>query len=215
MSELKLPPKFITVEGVEGAGKSTNLAFICDYLKQKDIDFCVTREPGGTDLAEQIRELLLVNRTEPMACMTELLLIFAARAQHLQEFIMPALERGQWVICDRFTDATYAYQGAGRHMGTDIVSSLEQLVQGDLRPDLTIILDVPLSVSKQRINKRGELDRFEQENDEFFERVRKAYHARAEQQASRYEIVDASVALDQVQAQLKQVLENLTGQLRG
>lgn len=194
---------FITVEGTEGVGKTTNIAWIKQCLNLHGIEPLQTREPGGTDLAEQIRALLLSPRDENMAEMTELLLVFAARAQHLAQKISPALNSGQWVLCDRFTDATYAYQGGGRNLSKQAISTLENLVQGDLRPDLVLILDIEPELGLKRASQRGELDRFEQETIEFFNRVRAAYLERARQNPSCYLIVDASQPLEGVQQQIK------------
>lgn len=201
--------KFITLEGTEGAGKSTNLAFICQYLEGKGTPYKVTREPGGTPVAEKIRQLLLAKHEEPIEPVSELLLIFAARAQHIERVIKPALANGEWVISDRFTDATYAYQGAGRGLGGSNVELLEDFVQGELRPDKTIILDVPLELGLQRIRQRGELDRFEQESQDFFQRVRSAYQQRAARDAQRYECIDASAPLQDVQRVISSVLDSL------
>ena len=197
---------FITVEGVEGVGKSTNMAFIGEL--QAGIDYITTREPGGTPLAEDVRSLLLTPRQESVAENTELLLMFAARAQHIATVIEPALARGQWVLCDRFTDATYAYQGGGRGIDKGKIAALEQWVQGSLRPDYTVLLDAPVAVGMARVNKRGALDRFEQEQQQFFERVRAAYLAMAEQQA-RYRLVDAAQDLAQVQARVKDLIGDI------
>ncbi len=194
--------RFITLEGSEGSGKSTNLAFIHQQLQAAGLDVVLTREPGGTPLSERIRELLLDHRNSTMHSDTELLLMFAARAQHINEVILPALERGQWVLCDRFTDATYAYQGAGRGIDVARIAQLEQWVQGDLRPDLTFFLDLPVSVGLARASERAELDRFEREQIDFFERVRQGYLAQVERHPRRYRLVDASQPLEQVQAQL-------------
>ena len=194
---------------MEGAGKSTNLAYICDFFDRQELPYCVTREPGGTDVAEKIRALLLANHNEPIHPMSELLLIFAARAQHIERIIKPELAKGKWVISDRFTDATYAYQGEGRMLGGEKVELLEQFVQGSLRPDMTIILDVPVDLSAARVRGRGELDRFEQESSEFFQRVRDAYHQRARLDANRYWVIDASQALVDVQHDLQKVLEKI------
>lgn len=198
---------FITLEGTEGVGKTTNIAWIRQCLQQHGIDPVQTREPGGTDLAEQIRTLLLTPRAENMAELTELLLVFAARAQHLSEKITPALNAGQWVLCDRFTDATYAYQGGGRKLSTQVISTLEHLVQGDLRPDLVLILDIEPELGLQRARQRGEPDRFEQETLAFFHRVRAAYLERARQNPAHYLIVDAGQPLDLVQHQIKRGLD--------
>ena len=201
--------KFITLEGMEGAGKSTNLAYICEYFDQQKIKYRVTREPGGTEVAEKIRDVLLNHYDEPLHPMCELLLIFAARAQHLEQVIKPALANDEWVLSDRFTDATYAYQGEGRQLGGEKVELLERFVQAELKPDLTIILDVPVELSAQRVRQRGELDRFEVEQGAFFQRVRDAYHQRVASDENRYRLIDASQTLPNVQADLQIVLDNL------
>ena len=203
--------KFLTIEGTEGVGKSTNLAFVRDWLHAKGIEVVVTREPGGTPLAEEIRALLLAKREESVNETAELLLVFAARAQHIAQVIQPALARGAWVLSDRFTDATYAYQGGGRGLNTATIAQLEQLVQGDLRPDLTMILDIDVELGLNRARQRGELDRFESETIVFFERVRSAYRARIEQASSRYALVDASQELAAVQADISSILAVLIG----
>ncbi len=202
--------KFLTIEGTEGVGKSTNLAFVHDWLQAKGIEVVVTREPGGTPLAEEIRSLLLAKRDESVDETAELLLVFAARAQHIAQVIRPALARGAWVLSDRFTDATYAYQGGGRGLSTEIITQLEQLVQGDLRPDLTLILDIDVELGLNRARQRGELDRFESETIAFFERVRSAYRARAEQTPSRYALVDAGQELAAVQSDIAMVLNSIS-----
>ncbi len=199
---------FITLEGSEGAGKSSNLSFVQTYLQSKQVDVVVTREPGGTPLAEEIRSLLLKPRDEKMAENTELLLIFAARAQHIQQVIRPGLEAGRWVLSDRFTDASFAYQGGGRQMNLDTIKTLETLVQGDLRPDLVILLDVPPDVGMRRAMRRGVLDRFEREDLCFFERVREGYLQRARANPDTYAIIDASQALAKVQEAIVNVLES-------
>jgi dTMP kinase len=200
--------KFITVEGGEGVGKSTNLGLIAELLAGAGIDLVMTREPGGTPLAEDIRELLLRPRQESVAENTELLLMFAARAQHIAKVIEPALARGDWVLCDRFTDATYAYQGGGRGIALSKIADLENWVQGSLRPDYTLLLDAPIEVGMARANNRGELDRFEQEERHFFAGVRQCYLDRARQE-SRYRIIDASQQLPEVQAQVRKVVADL------
>ena len=200
---------FITVEGGEGVGKSTNMAFLEEHLRNAGVDLVVTREPGGTALGEDIRNLLLQVRDGQVCPMTELLLIFAARAQHINECIEPALAAGKWVLCDRFTDATYAYQSGGRQMNAATVAHLETLVQGSLRPDLTLLLDAPVSTGMARARGRGQLDRFEQEALAFFERVRATYLALARQDSSRYRIIDASIALPAVQQQLLKICREL------
>jgi dTMP kinase len=199
--------KFITVEGGEGVGKSTNIALIAEQLTHAGHAPVRTREPGGTALAEQIRQLLLAHGDEPMSAWTELLLIFAARAQHLAQVIEPALAAGQWVLCDRFTDATYAYQGGGRGLNSAHIAALEQLVQGGLRPDLTVLLDAPVEVGQQRAAGRAALDRFEVEQAAFFERVRSTYRDRARAEPQRFLLVDAAQALPDVQAVLSAALQ--------
>jgi dTMP kinase len=196
--------RFVTLEGTEGVGKSTNLIEVVARLEQHGVNALVTREPGGTPLAESIRDLLLGVHDESMCDMTELLLVFAARAQHLETVIRPALAAGRWVVCDRFTDATYAYQGGGRGLDKRVIAELEALVQGDLRPDLTIYLDVPVDVAAARIADR-EHDRFEREQREFFERVRACYLDLAAREP-RYRVVDASQPLEDVRAQIRDLV---------
>ena len=197
---------FITLEGGEGAGKSTQMAYVEECLKKAGKSVCVTREPGGTGLSELIRELLLDHRQTAMDADTELLLMFAARAQHIAELIRPALDAGQWVLCDRFTDATYAYQGGGRGIESSRIAALEDWVQGELRPDLTLLLDLPIDVGMSRAGERGELDRFEREQQNFFERVRNTYLDLAKQYPGRYRIVDAAQDIQQVQVQINAIL---------
>lgn len=198
--------RFITIEGVEGVGKSTNIEFIREFLQQQGIEFILTREPGGTALAEKIRELLLQDHEEHINSTTELLMVFAARAQHLCNVIKPALSRGCWVLCDRFTDATYAYQGGGRELGPEGIAMLEHMVQGELRPDLTLILDLDPETGLQRAASRGELDRFEKERLEFFHRVRSTYLQIAKSEPDRCVVIDASRPLEEVkEATLKAV----------
>ncbi|GAB2898603.1 dTMP kinase [Microbulbifer echini] len=201
--------KFITLEGGEGVGKSTNLQFITQWLTDRNIPFIQTREPGGTPLAEQLRELLLAKREEIVNPTAELLMVFAARAQHLAQVIVPALERGDWVVCDRFTDATYAYQGGGRELNRAFIEQLEKDVQGELRPDKVLLLDLDPQIGLQRAAHTGAADRFESEHLAFFHRVRAAYRERAEAAPSRYSIVDASQTLPEVQQQLAQELQRL------
>jgi len=200
---------FITVEGGEGAGKSTNMAFLERTLKESGVDILVTREPGGTGLGEGIRELLLQPRDEAVAPDAELLLIFAARAQHIKQVIGPALAAGRWVLCDRFTDATYAYQGGGRQLPVALIRKLEQLVQGDLRPDYTLLLDCPVNIGMSRAAARADLDRFEQEQQAFFERVRETYLQLASESSGRYHVIDASLSLQEVEQQLEIVCREL------
>lgn len=206
---------FITLEGPEGAGKSTNREYLAELLIQAGIEVVLTREPGGTPLAERIRELLLAPDSEVMAVDTELLLMFAARAQHLAGVIRPALARGAVVLCDRFTDATYAYQGGGRGLAHERIAILEQFVQGDLRPDLTLVFDLPVEVGLARAAARGKLDRFEQEQQSFFEAVRQTYLARAAQAPERYRVLDAAQPLSQVQADLAALFPALLERIRG
>lgn len=198
---------FITLEGGEGVGKSTNVSFVRDCLAAAGKAVVVTREPGGTSLGERIRSILLDGRTEGMDPNTELLLMFAARAEHLGSVVRPALERGDWVVCDRFTDATYAYQGGGRGIAWERIAALENWVQGALRPDLTLLLDAPPEVGRTRIHDRGgQPDRFEQEQRAFFERVRAAYLTLADRESRRYRVIDAARPLSEVQDRLRQIL---------
>lgn len=201
--------RFITLEGGEGVGKSTNISFIREFLQHQGREVLVTREPGGTAIAEKIRVLLLEKKQEPLTMQAELLLMFAARAQHIERVIQPALAAGKWVICDRFTDASYAYQGGGRNVPMQNIAWLEQFVQGDFRPDLTLLLDAPAATGMQRIKRRGALDRFESEQLQFFQKVRQVYLLRAEQEPQRIRIIDASRELAEVQQQIQVVLEGL------
>lgn len=199
---------FITLEGSEGVGKSTNLAFIQQWLEHHGYAPLMTREPGGTPMAEEMRELLLTQRDETVSQKAELLLMFAARAQHLDQKILPALAEGCCVVSDRFTDATYAYQGYARGLNLDWITQLESLVQEQVRPDLTILLDLSTEIAQQRVTKRGTTDRFEQEQKDFFDRVRQGYLARAQAEPERFAIIDASQTLDKVQQDIAQVLSN-------
>ena len=199
--------RFITIEGSEGAGKSTAQTFLADKLAARGISVLRTREPGGTPLAEAIRRNLLSLDEEAPVEMAELLLVFAARAQHLAKVIEPALQQGQWVLCDRFTDATYAYQGAGRGLSAALIGKLEALVQGDRRPDTVILLDMPPQIGLARAKARGALDRFEQEGQVFFERVRQGYLERAAAFPDRYVVIDATEELSEVQASLEAMME--------
>jgi dTMP kinase len=199
---------FITLEGGEGAGKSTSLDFVRQLIERSGREALVTREPGGTALGEKIRELLLHGR-DGISPDTELLLMFAARAEHLAQVIRPALERGACVLCDRFTDATYAYQGGGRGVPEARIRVLEDWVQQGLRPDLTLLLDIPVEQGLTRAGKRSAPDRFEREQREFFERVRGAYLAIAAREPQRIRIIDASRDIPAVQAQLRAALETV------
>ena len=200
---------FITLEGPEGAGKSTNREYLAECLRAQGVEVLLTREPGGTPLAERIRELLLAPTDEIMCADTELLLMFAARAQHLEAVIRPALRRDVVVLCDRFTDATYAYQGGGRGLSFARIGILEDFVQGTLRPDLTLVFDLPVEIGLSRAAARGQLDRFEQEGRAFFEAVRKTYLQRASAAPSRYKVIDAGQSLALVQQQLDRLLPEL------
>lgn len=203
---MNAPGKFIVIEGMEGCGKTTNMQFIQTFLLTQHIPLLVTREPGGTPLAEEVRALLLANRDEKVSEEAELLLMFAARAQHLAQKIKPALSSGQWVLCDRFTDATYAYQGGGRQLSQSTIETLETLVQKELRPDLVMILDIPVEKGLERAAQRGNLDRFEKEKNDFFHRVRDVYLQRAQAYPNRYKVIDASLPIDKVQENIQQTL---------
>lgn len=198
--------RFITVEGIEGAGKSSCMELLEKTIRTQGYDVLATREPGGTSLGEELRALLLGHRHDGMAEDTELLLMFAARAEHLRAKIEPALRAGRWVLCDRFTDATYAYQGYGRGIATARIATLEAWVQGDRRPDLTLLLDLPVELGIERAGKRSAPDRFEREALAFFERVRAGYLALAKAAPRRYRIIDASRSLPDVSAQIRQAV---------
>jgi dTMP kinase len=205
--------RFITLEGGEGVGKSSNLEFIRRHLEAAGKTVIVTREPGGTPLGEQVRALLLDHRHDGMSADAELLLMFAARAEHLAQVIRPALAAGKWVLCDRFTDATYAYQGGGRGIAAERIAALETWVQGDLRPDLTLLLDAPVAVGMGRAGRRAaNADRFEREQTAFFEQVRHTYLELAKRCAERYRIIDASQTLNAVQDQLRRELDTFLHQ---
>ncbi len=202
---------FITFEGTEGVGKSTQLANAASTLRSAGVDVLVTREPGGTPMAEAIRELLLAPRDEAVHETTELLLMFAARAQHLHTRILPALDRGQWVLCDRFTDATFAYQGGGRGVSSERIALLETLVQGSVRPDHVILLDAPVETGMARARNRGELDRFEQGDLAFFQRIRDTYRQRAADAPDRYQVIDANRPLEQVSSDVSGFFSRIAG----
>ena len=203
--------RFITIEGGEGAGKSTMMGRVADWLENAGHRVIRTREPGGTELAEKLREILLDRNNISLSGRAELLLMFAARAQHLEELIRPALARGDWVLCDRFTDATWAYQGGGRGLPREEIESLESLVHGDLQPDLTLLLDLPVELGLKRAARRSQADRFEQESTLFFERVRDAYLERAEAAPERFAVIDAAGNMDQVWSQIDAVLRKQMG----
>ncbi len=204
--------KFITLEGIEGLGKSTNMSFVTDYLQQRGKTVVTTREPGGTPVGERLRDVLLNSEPGSVPDTCELLMMFAARDAHLEQVIRPALERGDWVVCDRFTDATFAYQGGGRGLADDVIRSLQTIVQRGLTPDLTLLLDASIEVSEQRRIDRGHRDRFESEEVEFFRRVRAKYLDIATADPQRVTVVDAAESLPRVQAalatSLNQLLEN-------
>ncbi len=205
----KLSGRFITVEGIEGAGKSTCVTFIRECLVGAGKSVVVTREPGGTALGEKLRHLLLDHHQEAISPDAELLLMFAARAQHLARVILPALHAGQWVLCDRFSAASYAYQGGGRGIAEERIAALENWTQGVLRPDLTLLLDLPVHLGLERAGKRSEPDRFEREDGGFFERVRESYLQQARQHPQRYRVINAALPLAEVQAQIVQALAEL------
>ncbi|WP_369178719.1 dTMP kinase [Candidatus Thiodubiliella endoseptemdiera] len=200
--------KFITVDGVEGAGKSTQINFICQHLKGKGINVILTREPGGTEISEKIRELLLSTDSK-MHSDTELLLMFAARNEHIYSKILPTLETGDWVLSDRFTDASYAYQGGGRGLDINRIAQLEKWVVQGFTPDMTLLLDVPVDIGMQRVESRGAKDRIEQENLDFFNRVREAYIARSEQYPQRIKLINASESVDNTSNQIQAILNTL------
>ncbi len=201
--------RFITIEGVEGVGKSTNIALVKSLLEARGYEVLLTREPGGTPTGERIREILLDKDEQAMTAMTELLLVFAARSQHVSQVIMPALAAGQWVISDRFTDSSYAYQGGGRELGIEIVAALEAQVLADFRPDLTIVLDVDIATGLERATREAEADRFESEQASFFQRVRETFLTLAE--ADRYRVIDAGQPIEQVQVDLTEVIVEFIG----
>ena len=204
--------RFITIEGGEGVGKSTQIAALADFLRASGVEVVLTREPGGTQRAERIRELLLETVPEPMPPSCELLLVFAGRATHLENVIRPALQRGAWVVCDRFTDATFAYQGGGRGMDAETIALLEKLVQGELRPDLTLLLDAPLEITAARAQERnaarGSADRFEREKQDFFERVRRVYLERARREPGRFAVIDATASRDAVAVAIRSAVQS-------
>lgn len=202
--------KFITFEGLDGAGKSTHLAWFADMLRQRGLDVVITREPGGTPLGEQLREILL---HQAMSVRTEAMLMFAARLEHIEQVIKPALQAGKWVISDRFSDASFAYQGGGRGMDWEQLHQLEQWVHPDLQPDLTLFFDVPIEIARKRLRtpdktrpNNAPLDRFEQEKADFFVRVQAGYHKRVQEHPQRYTVIDAGQTLDLVKSQLEKII---------
>jgi dTMP kinase len=206
--ETKMSGLFITIEGIECVGKSTNAKFISDLLNKKNIKTHVTREPGGTALGEKIRKILLFEQNDSISPLGELLLLFAAREKHINEVIKPNLEQGKWVISDRFTDASFAYQGFGRGLGFDQVNQLKQIIQNGFDPDLTFLLDAPIDVIKSR-RKLNPNDRFESEDRQFFERVRQGYLQLASVFGDRVKIIDATQSIEQVQAEIQSYLLDL------
>ena len=199
---------FITLEGIEGAGKSTAVDFIEDFLTKEGHDVIKTREPGGTVIGEQIREILLKNENYTLTYDTELLLVFSARAQHIQEVILPALSSGKIILCDRFTDASYAYQGGGRGIDASRINLLEKWVQGDLRPNLTLLFDLDVSIGMQRTKKRSDADRFELEELNFFEKIRNTYLERAKNEPQRFRIINSASSLESVKEQIITILKD-------
>lgn len=203
--------KFISIEGIEGAGKSTQLAFIQKFLSEKGIEVTVTREPGGTELGERVRGLLLEPTPTPMAIDTELLLMFAARAEHVHQLIKPALEQGKWVLSDRFTDATFAYQGGGRGIEQQRITDIANWTLNGLQPDLTLLFDLPVELGQQRVLSRNQgVDRFEQEKVDFFEKIRACYLQRAKDEPERIKVIDASQTIAEIQVQLTTILNSIT-----
>lgn len=203
---MSVPGKFITLDGVDGAGKSTHLGYVADWLRGQGREVVVTREPGGTPLGESLRELLLHRE---MDADTELLLMFAARQEHLAQLILPALARGAWVLSDRFTDASYAYQCGGRGIAVERIAALEAWVQQGFKPDLTLLFDVPAEVAEARRSAAREADRFEREADSFFNRVRNAYLARAQAEPARIHVLDARRSVAELQTQIAALLQGL------
>ena len=199
---------FITLEGIEGAGKSTAVDFIEDFLTKEGHDVIKTREPGGTVIGEQIREILLKNENYTLTYDTELLLVFSARAQHIQEVILPALSSGKIILCDRFTDASYAYQGGGRDIDASRINLLEKWVQEDLRPNLTLLFDLDVSIGMQRTKKRSDADRFEREEINFFKKIRNTYLERAKNEPQRFRIINSASSLESVKEQIITILKD-------
>lgn len=207
MNEKSYPGVFVTLEGIEGVGKTTNMRFLGEYLHEHNIPLLITREPGGTPLADDIRHFLLSEHEEDVLPETELLLIFAARAQHIKNVILPALAAGKLVLCDRFTDTSYAYQGAGRGIAKEKIASLEEVVQDGLKPDMTILFDAHIEVGLSRIQSRDKTDRFESETKNFFHKCRQEYLKLAEQEPDRFVTIDASQPITDMQKELVSILK--------
>jgi dTMP kinase len=205
---MRLSGRFISLEGIDGAGKSTHLSWLRDEISARGAEVVMTREPGGTPLGERLREMILDQRGA-MTRDTETLLVFAARREHLERLIWPALEAGRTVLCDRFTDATFAYQGGGRELPLARLETLEQWVHPGFQPDLTLLFDVPVSVGRERLAGNRDLDRFEQEQSAFFERVRQAYLERARADTTRFRVIDGTLSIPQVRDQLRNILDTL------
>ena len=204
---------FISFEGIEGVGKSTLVQTIATYLHHKSIAHCLTREPGGTPVAEALRDVLLNHHAEQIMPQTEALLMFAARAQHVAHVIQPSLSAGEWVLCDRFVDASFAYQGAGRGMSMEVIEQLAEISLAGCRPDLTFLLVAPVELALQRAKKRATLDRFESEAVAFFERVQLHYLARAALEPDRFCVIDASQSLQEIDSQAKHAIDTLLAQV--
>ena len=207
----QFPGLFLTFEGVDGAGKSTHVDWVGDYLSERGVDVLRTREPGGTAIGEKLRALLL---SDPMHLETETLLMFAARNEHVRTVIEPAISKGQWVVCDRFTDATFAYQGAGRKLGAERVVALENWVHPNLQPDRTWFFDVPLAVARERLQNTRDLDRFESEGADFFERTRQGYLDRVQTNPARFGVIDGTESIDEIRQWLAQDLDKLVAMCR-
>lgn len=201
--------RLITIEGLEGAGKTTCVGFVEQLLRQRGLDPVLTREPGGTPLGEAVRGLLLGQEYQGMSARTEALLMFAARAEHLDKVVLPALQAGRWVLCDRFTEASYAYQGGGRQLGSEAIAALERWLQGELRPDLTLLLDLPVEQGLERAARRGALDRIEQEQRDFFTRAQAVYRELAQRYPERIRLIDAARPLPEVQQAVAAALATL------
>lgn len=206
MNEDRYPGVFVTLEGIEGVGKTTNLRFLAEYLHEHDVPVLVTREPGGTPLADDIRHFLLSEHEEEVLPETELLLLFAARAQHIKNVIRPALASGKLVLCDRFTDTSYAYQGGGRGIEKEKIAMLEKVVQDGLKPDITILFDAPIEVGLSRIQAREKTDRFESETKNFFHKCRQEYLTLAQAEPDRFVTIDAAQEIEVLQNELLEIL---------